>query len=139
MPRARRLNKTRLLAVAAAIRNEEASEKGLLPDFNMRDFADPKNGVDWVDLSPTTIKCNSVCCIGGMACFLYPKIAARAPYGENCENYEDAAAYILGLDNYQTNDLFYGAFREEGQALSTITREQAARAIERLVETGSVL
>lgn len=124
-------HKNRILRVAKAIRREGQFAKRIpVPDFNMENFVSDGYGNHPATAKPNSISCNTVCCIAGMACFLYPRIA-------NGNNYEISAAKILGLTEKQADFLFYGGFKHAG-FFSEITREEAAQALERLAETGEV-
>lgn len=74
--------------------------------------------------------CGTTCCIGGAAEHFNPAMMVDF-FRDHFTDFEEPAAYILGLEDGQANHLFYNGPED-------VQPERAARVIRNLVATGNV-
>lgn len=119
------------MANAEHINQVIASIKGEIGNtgFNMGDFITD----DEPDLSGRS--CGTVACIAGHAYILATKNEPRSGFLKSYE-VETEAIVFLGLEDVDSDDLFYG--HGSTAPLSKITPEQAIRTLEHLRDTGEV-
>jgi hypothetical protein len=85
--------------------------------FNMSDFRSSGS------------QCGSACCIGGWAVMLFRDV-------QIVNSYHDKASEILELSDKEADYMFYGVWTET--PLFLITKEQAVRYLDAVLESGNV-
>ena len=124
------MNLERMNELAEMLERQDVIQKALW--FNMADFI----GVEWRGIPLANVRkaveqgaCNTTCCIGGWACWLW---------GEDDDWFQASTAQrLLGLSDEQKNRLFFDEehYVSRGQMdFDEIDHLTAAKAIRRMVE-----
>ncbi len=121
------MNIERLEVIIDYLRNPPANRTH---GFNMCNWNSDKNPANR-DLLGDIEGCNTVCCVAGLACVLWPDEFDDDYYG----GFDHEAAAILGLNGYQAARLFHGGALN----LADITPGMAIETIEKLIRTGDVI